>query len=91
MPETPTIDRVKAVIRTSLKLPAAAALDDEMPLVGGEYDLDSLDILLIITSIEKEFGIKVEDKKVGRAAFATVRTLTEFVRAQQEPPGVSAA
>jgi acyl carrier protein len=82
MPEAPTIDRVKAVIRTSLKLPADAVLGDDMPLVGGEYDLDSLDILLIITSIEKEFGIKIEDKKVGRAAFTSVRTLAEFVQAQ---------
>lgn len=74
-----TLERVKAVLRTSLKLDAGAELADEMPLVGGEYDLDSLDILLIVTNIEKEFGIKVREGTMDRKAFATVKTLAEFV------------
>lgn len=77
-----TIDRVKRVIRQCLRLSPDAKLEDEMPLVGGEYDLDSLDILLVVTSIEKEFGIKIDDKAVGRQAFASIAVLANFVDSQ---------
>lgn len=75
-----TLERVKTVLRSSLKLDASAHLADDMPLVGGEYDLDSLDILLIVTNIEKEFGIKVREGTMDKKAFATIATLTEFVQ-----------
>jgi acyl carrier protein len=57
-----------------------------MPLMGGEYDLDSLDVLLVVTNIEKEFGIKIADRQVGRQAFATVATLAAFVDEQVTAP-----
>lgn len=82
MKSEPTVDRVKRVIRESLRLSPDVPLDDGMPLIGGEYDLDSLDILLMVTSIEKEFGIKIDDKVLGRQAFASVRVLAAFVDSQ---------
>lgn len=78
-----TIHRVKNVIRSSLKLGSDAAIGDDMPLIGGEHDLDSLDILLVITNIEKEFGITIPDRAVGRKAFTSVGVLAEFVDAQR--------
>src|SRR5262245_47058547 len=50
-----------------------------MPLIGGELDLDSLDILLIVSSIEKHFQIKIPNEVVGRWAFQKVSTLARFV------------
>lgn len=80
MPATvETIQRVKSVLRSSLKLDDAAPMADDMPLIGGEYDLDSLDILLIITSIEKDFGIQIREGTMDRKAFATILTLAEYV------------
>lgn len=74
-----TLERVKTVLRSSLKLDAGEVLADDMPLVGGEFDLDSLDILLIVTNIEKEFGIKVREGTMDKKAFTTVGTLAAFV------------
>ncbi|MBS0197010.1 MAG: hypothetical protein JSR77_09645 [Planctomycetes bacterium] len=68
------------MLRNSLKLDESALLADEMPLVGGEYDLDSLDILLVITNIEKEFGVRISEGTMDRKAFATTRTLADFVQ-----------
>lgn len=80
MPATPdTLDRIKHVLRTSLKLDSSVEFEDQMPLVGGEYDLDSLDILLVITNIEKEFGVRIREGTMDRSAFATLRTLADFV------------
>lgn len=74
-----TTDRIKRILRRDLKLPEDARIDDSMPLVGGQFDLDSLDILLLVTSVEKEFGIKIASEKIGREAFASVATLARFV------------
>ncbi len=78
-----TLERVKSVIRSSLRLNPGTPVDDAMPLLGGEYDMDSLDILLVITNIEKEFGIQIQDKHVGREAFTNVGTLADFVESFQ--------
>jgi 3-hydroxyacyl-[acyl-carrier-protein] dehydratase len=58
-----------------------------MPFFGGDVDMDSLDILLLVTSIEKEFGIKVPNAAVGREVFENVGTLCRFIENQQAAGG----
>ncbi len=82
MPLPATLERIKTIVRDSLKLGSDAAMDDDMPLIGGEHDFDSLDVLLIVTNIEKEFGIKVADREVGRQIFTTIESLAAFVETQ---------
>jgi acyl carrier protein len=78
-----TIETVKAVLRRDLKLGTDAQISDDMPLIGGEFDLDSLDILLLVTSIEKEFGVRMRDKEISRDAFKSVASLAAFVDASR--------
>jgi acyl carrier protein len=75
----PTIDRIAALMRRDLKLGDDVVITPTTPLFGGDFDLDSLDVLLLVTSIEKEFGIKVADGAIGREAFKDVATLATFV------------
>src|SRR5215212_5213689 len=77
------LDRVKTIVRRDLKLGPTAAIADDMPFFGGDIDMDSLDILLLVTSIEKEFGIKVPNAAVGKQVFENVGTLSRFVENQQ--------
>jgi acyl carrier protein len=79
MPTSETLERVKGVLRECLKLGPSAVIEDDMPLIGGDYDLDSLDILLVVTSIEKEFNVKIPNESLGRSAFESVVTLADFV------------
>lgn len=72
-------ERIRGILRRDLKLGASAELPDGMALIGGNMDLDSLDVLLLITNIEKEFGVKVASEDVGREAFETVGSLIGFV------------
>ncbi len=74
-----TIERIKVILRRDLKLGDDAAIADDMPLAGGEFDLDSLDMLLLITSLEKAFGVKIVEGSITREAFASVRTLAAFI------------
>lgn len=74
----PTVERIAALMRRDLKL-GDVPIGPETPLLGGAFDLDSLDVLLLVTSIEKEFGIKIADGAIGREAFRDVATLAGFV------------
>lgn len=74
-----TPERIKAIMRRDLKLGPTAELPDDLPLIGGQFDLDSLDMLMLVTSMEKEFGIKVSDQSIGRDAFQTIATLAAFI------------
>jgi len=85
------VERVKTIVRRDLKLGPTARIADDMPFFGGDIDMDSLDILLLVTSIEKEFGIKVPNAAVGREVFESVATLTRFVQQQQAGGGGAAA
>lgn len=74
-----TIHRMKDLLRDELKLDPDVALADDEVLVGGDHDLDSLDVLLIISSVEKEFGIKIANEKIGKDVFRDLSTLAQFI------------
>jgi len=71
--------RVQLILRRDLKLGPDAPIPPDMPFNGSEMDLDSLDILLLVTSIEKEFGVKIPSSEVGKEIFQNVGTLTAYV------------
>ena len=93
-PSSETLEQVKRVIRRDLKLGPEEPIADDMPLIGGELDLDSLDVLMLLTSLEKRFGIKVSSREVGRTIFENVSTLAAYVEQHSggggaEPAGES--
>jgi 3-hydroxyacyl-[acyl-carrier-protein] dehydratase len=83
--------RVRTILRRDLKLGPDAAIPEDMPFTGVDVDLDSLDILLLVTSIEKEFGVKIPSSEVGQEAFQNVGTLVRYVEQHAgDPPSVQA-
>ncbi|MEX0741342.1 MAG: phosphopantetheine-binding protein, partial [Phycisphaeraceae bacterium] len=79
---TSTVDRVRLMLREDLKLGDDVVIEPDMPLFGGELDLDSLDVLLLVSSIEKAFKIKIPNEDVGRQVFTSVRTLADYLDAK---------
>jgi acyl carrier protein len=60
-------------------------IDELSPLFGAGLGLDSLDALQLAMSVEERFGVRVPEGDAGRAAFASVRALCDFiVRARAE-------
>ncbi len=92
------LEQIKTILRRDLKLGLTTPIADDMPLVGGEMDLDSLDILLLVSSIEKQFGFKIPSEAVGRWVFQNVATIAKYVQDNHEvlktpgfvPAGVAA-
>lgn len=78
------VSRVKVIMRRDLKLGTDFPIADDMPFFGGEADIDSLDILLLLGSVEKEFKIKIPNEAVGKQVFQSVETLVNYIIGQLE-------
>ena len=48
-------------------------------LVGGNLGIDSIDVLEMVIMIERDYGIKIDNRELGVKVFATLRTLAEYI------------
>lgn len=51
-------------------------------LLGAIPELDSMAVLSLLTALEERFGITVEDDEIDGSTFATVGSLTAFVKSK---------
>lgn len=58
------------------------ALNSASPLLGALPQLDSMAVLALLTALEEHFGIAILDDEVQARHFASVGTLTAFVRSK---------
>src|SRR6188768_794506 len=79
---TDIVQRVQTMLRRDLKLGPDVQISPAMPFFVGDIDLDSLDILLLVTSVEKEFGVKIPSSEIGKEVFQDVTTLTNYIASQ---------
>lgn len=75
--------RVVEILRRDLKLGPDLPISDDMPLFNSQADLDSLDMLLLVSSIEREFGFRIPSEQVGESIFSTVASLTQYIEQNQ--------
>ncbi len=76
-------------MRRDLKLGGDIEITADTPFFGSSADIDSLDILLLLGSIEKEFGIKIPSEAVGREVFRNVGTLAGYIDRQRAGGGAA--
>jgi 3-hydroxyacyl-[acyl-carrier-protein] dehydratase len=84
------LQQIKSILRRDLKLGADADLPDDMPFFGGDVDLDSLDMLLLVTSIERGFGVRIPNEAVGKEVFQNVASLAKYVQDHRGQGGSAA-
>ena len=57
----------------------SAHLEVDGPLVGGSLGLDSIDVLEMVIMVEKEYGLRIDNRELGEKVFASLRTLAEYI------------
>jgi len=81
------IEKLKSELIAELNLEEVtpADIDAEAPLFGdGGLGLDSIDALEIILILERNYGIKIENPAQGKEIFYSVKTLAEYITANQK-------
>lgn len=75
-----TLNRVKGILRDTLNLgDRAERLTPESGLMGSVPEFDSMAVLSVLTAIEDELGITVNDDELSADVFETVGSLARFV------------
>ena len=80
------IEKLKAQLIDALNLEEITPedIDPEAPLFGEDgLGLDSIDALEIILLLDKDYGIKLKNPAEGKQVFYSVKTMADFIRANQ--------
>ena len=56
---------------------------DDMRLLGGVPELDSMAVANLLTALEQRFGFTIEDDEIDGSTFETVGSLVGYVRDKQ--------
>lgn len=57
----------------------SASFTRDTPLLGAIPELDSMAVVSLLTSLEDQFGLVVDDDDIDGSTFATVGSLADFV------------
>ena len=61
-----------------------ASIGDDVQLIGGALELDSLDALQISLAVKDRYDVRIEGGNEGRQALASVTSLAQFIIAARE-------
>jgi acyl carrier protein len=59
---------------------AVQAVDPAAPLIGAGLGIDSIDTLELVVMIERDYGVKIDNRAAGVEAFASLGALANYIR-----------
>lgn len=75
-----SIEAIKNILADVLSLgDRKTSLNSNSALLGSLPELDSMAVINIITALEEQFGIVVDDDEISAKTFETLGTLAIFV------------
>lgn len=75
-----TVDGIRSLLKSALQLgDRADRLTEDSALLGAIAELDSMAVVSIITMMEEQYDIRVDDDEISADTFATVGTLARFL------------
>jgi acyl carrier protein len=83
-----TQEDVRALIVDNFEIPAEwETLPDDLPLVEN-YVLDSLDMLTLVSLVERDFAVQIPEEDVVLENFGTIERIAAYVEAARgsSPP-----
>lgn len=54
-------------------------IQDDAPLFGEGLGLDSIDALELFMLLDKQYGIKLQNREEGKQVFRSVNTMAEYI------------
>lgn len=76
-----TLEDIVQIVAEVLQLGATADdFNSETALLGSVPEFDSMAVVSVLTAVEDNYGIAIEDDEVSAEIFETVGNLVDFVR-----------
>jgi acyl carrier protein len=57
---------------------------DDAQLVGGDFGIDSIDVLELVIMIEQEYGVSIDSKAKGTEVFSSINALAEHIETHRK-------
>lgn len=54
-------------------------IDPDGPLLGGDLEIDSIDVLEMVMMIEKDYGVRIDNREIGEKVFVNLRALAAYI------------
>ena len=54
-------------------------LADDTPFFSGGLGLDSVDLLLLVALLDREYGVEIFSRELGEKVLVNIKTLAEYV------------
>jgi acyl carrier protein len=83
--DTLLIDLARKLVETLGLDMAPESVDPNAPLIGAGLGIDSIDTLELVVMIERDYGVKIDNRAAGVEAFASLSALAAYIR--QRRPG----
>jgi acyl carrier protein len=78
-------DQLKKIIVEDLNLVHVLPeqIDDDDPLFGDRFGLDSIDAVELVFQLKKHFGVVIKNQGEGRSILQSVNTIAAFIEKRQ--------
>lgn len=77
------IDQIRTILDQTLNLGGRARdFTRETALLGNIPELDSMAVVTVLTMVEEQYGIIIDDDEVSAETFETLGTLVDFIDAK---------
>ncbi len=63
---------------------APESVDPAAPLIGAGLGIDSIDTLELVVMIERDYGVKIDNRAAGVEAFASLDALVNYIRQRRK-------
>lgn len=77
------VENVIQILGATLQLNERTnGMDSSTPLLGSIAEFDSMAVVAVLTAVEEEYGIEIEDDEISAEVFETVGSLANFIAAK---------
>ncbi len=79
-----TAELAKKLVETLGLDMAPESVDPAAPLIGAGLGIDSIDTLELVVMIERDYGVKIDNRAAGVEAFASLDALANYIRQRRK-------
>ena len=79
----------KIVEELQLKEVNPDQLADDTPFFDGGLGLDSVDLLVLVALVDRDYGVQIFSRELGEKVFITLSTLAEYIAKMRKTDPVS--
>ena len=71
--------KIKIIEELQLKEVNPDQLGDDTPFFDRGLGLDSVDLLVLVALVDRDYGVQIFSRELGEKVFITISTLAEYI------------